>query len=183
MLMVTAERSGEIVEAALILANIAVIAAVLIGLGLTLVGLPGNLLIFLSAAGYGFWDGFVHVDGRFLLLLFGALLLGEAVEFVAGALGAKRKKASLRAMAASTVGGIAGAVMGTAFVPVIGSIAGAVLGAFGASYVAEYSKTGDREQAERVARSVAAGLLLGTLFKLAVGVGMAISVIWRLTWS
>lgn len=170
-------------EVALVLANIVVIAAMLIGLGITMVGLPGNLLILLTALGYGFFEGFVHLDSRFLILLFGAVLLGEAVEFIAGALGAKREKASLRAMVASTFGGIAGAVMGTAIIPVIGSIAGAVLGAFGASYLAEYTKTGDSEQAGRVACGVAIGLLLGTLFKLAVGLGMAISVIWRLPWG
>jgi hypothetical protein len=156
---------------------------VLTGVGLTLVGLPGNIVIFLTALGYGFYDGFVHFDQRFFIILLGALLLGEAVEFLAGAMGAKKAKASRRAIFSAFIGAVAGGIMGTAVFPLLGTLVGAVLVSFGFSYWAEYSKTGDAAQSSRVARSVAKGLVVGTLFKLAVAVGMATGIVLRLPWG
>lgn len=170
-------------DMSIIAANIVLIVLLLAGVGMTLFALPGNLVILLAALGYAFVEGFSRFDTGFLLTLGGIFLLGEAVEFVAGMLGAKRQNASGRAVIAAFVGGVAGAVVGSVVLPVLGTVAGAVAGAFGLSYAAEYSKTGDREKAARVARSVAAGLLVGTLFKLAVAVGMATAVIYRLSWS
>lgn len=169
-------------ELSLIAANVVLILVLLLAVGLTLFTLPGNFVILLAAVGYGFYEGFVRFDGGFLLALGGLFVLGEAVEFVAGMLGAKRQNASGRAVAAALVGGVAGAVAGSVVLPVLGTVAGAVAGAFGLSYAAEYSKTGDREKAARVARGAAAGLLVGTLFKLAVAVGMVAAIIARLAW-
>ncbi len=169
-------------EISLVVANVILIVFLLLAVGLTLFALPGNFVILLAAVGYGFYEGFVQFDRGFLLALGGLFVLGEAVEFVAGMLGAKRRNASGRAVAAALVGGVAGAVAGSVVLPVLGTVAGAVAGAFGLSYAAEYSKTGDREKAARVARGAAAGLLVGTLFKLAVAVGMAAAIIARLAW-
>ena len=167
----------------LIAANIIVILILFAGLGMTLFGLPGNIVIVLTAVAYGLFEDFAIFETPFLLGLGGIFLLGEAVEFVAGALGAKKAKASGRAMLAAFFGGLAGAVFGSVIMPVAGTLAGAVAGAFGLSYLAELSKTGDKEKSARVARSVAVGLLVGTLFKLAVAVGMAAAVVLRLPWS
>lgn len=170
-------------EFGLIAGNIVLILILVAGVVLSLFSLPGNLVILLAAAGYGYFEGFARFDGGFLLTLGGVFLCGEAVEFAAGMLGAKRQKASGRAIAAAFIGGVAGAVAGSFVVPLLGTIAGAVAGAFGLSYAAEYGKTGDRDKAARVARSAAAGLLVGTLFKLAVAVGMVAAVIARLPWA
>jgi uncharacterized protein YqgC (DUF456 family) len=170
-------------EFGLIAGNIVLILILLAGVGLTLFGLPGNLVIVLAAAGYGYWEGFARFDSGFLLALGGIFLGGEAVEFVAGMLGAKRQNASGRAVAAAFLGGVAGAVAGSIILPVLGTLAGAVAGAFALCYAAEYGKTGDRDKAARVARGAAAGLLVGTLFKLAVAIGMVTAVIARLPWG
>jgi len=167
----------------LFVATLILIFFLVAGVMLTLFSLPGNLVILLAAAGYGLLEGFVRFDGGFLLALGGACLFGEAVEFVAGMLGAQRQKASARAVDGTFFGGIAGAVIGSFVMPVLGTIAGAVAGAFGLSYAAEYGKTGDRDKAVRVARGAAVGMLVGTLFKLAVAVGMVAAVIARLPWG
>jgi uncharacterized protein YqgC (DUF456 family) len=169
-------------ELSLVAANVILIVFLLLGMGMTLFTLPGNFLILLTAVGYGFFEGFGRFDGYFLLMLGGLFLFGEAVEFIAGMLGAKRQNASWRAIAAALVGGLAGAVFGSAVVPVLGTLAGAVAGAFALSYAAEYSKSGDSDKAARVARGAAVGLLVGTLFKLAVAVGMAAAIVMRLAW-
>jgi uncharacterized protein YqgC (DUF456 family) len=170
-------------EFGLIAANIVLILVLVAGVVLTLLTLPGNLVIVLAAVGYGFFEGFVRFDGMFLLALGGLFVLGEAAEFAAGMLGAKRQKASGWAVAAAFAGGVAGALLGTAVMPLLGTVAGAVAGAFALSYAAEYGKKGDRAQAARVARGAAAGLLAGTLFKLAVGVGMVATIVLRLAWG
>ncbi len=164
-------------------ANVILIIFLVAGVALTLFTLPGNVVILAAALLYGYFEGFVRFDSGFLFALGGVFLCGEAVEFAAGMLGAKRQKASWRAVAAAFFGGVAGAVAGSFVVPVLGTVAGAVAGAFALSYAAEYGNTGDREKAARVARSAAVGLLLGTLFKLAVAVGMAAAVMARLPWG
>lgn len=170
-------------DLSLVAANIILILVVLAGAGLTLFALPGNLLILLAALAYGLFEGFANFDGGFLLALGGVFLAGEAVEFAAGMLGAKRHKASGRSVVAAFVGGVAGAVAGSLVLPVLGTLAGAVAGAFALCYAAEYGKTGDREKAARVAKGAAVGLLVGTLFKLAVAIGMAAAIIARLPWG
>ncbi len=167
----------------LVAGNVVLILILVAGVLLTLLTMPGNLVIVLAAVGYGFFEGFARFDSGFLLALGGLFVLGEAAEFAAGMLGARRQKASGRAVAAAFVGGVAGALLGTAVMPLLGTVAGAVAGAFALSYATEYGKTGDREQAARVARGAAVGLVVGTLFKLAVAVGMVAAIVLRLSWG
>jgi uncharacterized protein YqgC (DUF456 family) len=167
-------------DVSLVAANIILVLTLFVGAVLTLFGLPGNFVILVAAAGYGWFEGFVHFNMAFLLFLGGLFLLGEAVEFGAGALGAKRARASGLAMVAACLGGVAGAVTGTLVLPLFGTVIGTVAGAFAASYLAEYGKTGSAAKAGQVARSAAVGLLIGTLFKLAVAVGMVSATLIRL---
>lgn len=167
----------------IIVVNLIIIVILLAGIGLTCFALPGNLLIFLTALGYGFFDRFLHFDYTFLALLFGALLLGEVVEFAASALGAKKENASTRAVVAAFAGAVLGGILGSAIFPFIGTIVGAILLSFGLSYWAEYTKTGDAAKSAKVAKSVAVGLIVGTIFKITVAVGMVIAVIGRLPWT
>lgn len=170
-------------DAGVTVANLLVIVITVIGIGMTAIGLPGNWLIFFSALSYGYWESFIHINSTVLLMLFGALLIGELVEFVAGSLGAKRENASRLAIIAAFIGGIAGGIIGTGIVPGLGSIAGAIGGSFAAGYFAEYATTGNKEKAVRVAKSIAIGQALGLIFKLAVAIGMVAFIISQLTWS
>lgn len=170
-------------DAGLIAINLLVLVVTVIGIGLTVIGLPGNWLIFFIALGYGYLESFVYMNHTVLLILFGAVLAGELVEFVAGALGAKKENASNRAVLAAFIGGIAGGILGTGIMPGLGSIAGAVGGSFAAGYLAEYAATGNSEKAGRVAKSIVVGQALGLIFKLAMAIGMVALIISRLTWA
>jgi uncharacterized protein len=163
--------------------HVAVIVLLLTGLGLTALGLPGNVLIFVTALAYGYYEGFVHIGYTFLLILLGTLLAGELVEFIAGALSAKRENASKRAVFAAVFGAILGGIVGTGLLPIIGSLLGAMCGSFIASYLAEYTKTGDMEKSQRVAKSVMTGQIIGLIFKFAIGIGMLVAVIYQLPWN
>lgn len=162
--------------------NILLIIILVCGVSLTMIGLPGNLLVLLGAVGYGYWEGFYHLSTKFLWILFGVFLIGETVEFIAGALGAKRKKASGWTITAALCGAIAGSIFGTSFLPVIGSFLGAMMGAFAASYAMEYFLTRDAAKAISVARSVMCGQIIGIIVKFSIGIGMSVAIIANLPW-
>lgn len=145
----------------------------------TLLGLPGNLLVLLLAAGYGFYEGFQVFDLGFLGLLLGIYLAGEGAEFLAAAVGARKAAASRAAVVAAYIGGFAGAFLGTMLLPVIGTILGSAAGGFVASYGVEYSQTNKSQQAMRVAVHVIIGQGIGLLAKMAAGVSMAALVLLR----
>lgn len=162
--------------------NIAVVFFLLVALGLTTVTLPGNLFIFLTALGYGLYEGFILFDASFLMMLFAGYALGELVEFIASAAGAKKEKASKRAIAAAVAGAVGGGVAGTALLPVLGSFIGAMLGAYVASYYAELSVCRDAAKSQKVAMSAMKGQIIGAVIKFAIAVSMVITIILRLNW-
>lgn len=100
-------------------------------------------------------------------------LVGEALEFLLSAFGAKRFGASKRGMIGSVVGGVLGALVGTGFLPVIGTLIGAAVGtALGA--VAGETWNGEKSLREsmRPALGAVIGRVLGTLAKLPVALAV-----------
>lgn len=162
--------------------NILLIILLLCGVSFTMLGLPGNTLVFLGALGYGYWEGFHHLSTTFIWVLLGLLLVGETVEFIAGAWGAKRKKASGWTITAAVGGAILGSVIGTGFIPLIGSFLGAMAGAFTASFGMEYILTKNAGKAKSVAKSAMFGQIFGMIVKFSIGIGMSVSVIAKLPW-
>lgn len=106
-------------------------------------------------------------------------VVGEVIEFAAGAAGAAKQGASRRAIVLSLVGALvgslAGAMVGTP-VPVLGSfvmaLVGGASGAFAGAYLGEMWK--GRDEPERMAAGQGAfvGKIWGTLGKLACGAVM-----------
>ena len=84
---------------------------------------------------------------------------------------------------AATVGGVLGALAGTALLPVIGSLVGAFAGAFAASYGAEYFVTGNRQQPGKVARSVFFAQVAAMVVKTAVAIAMVVTIIGHMVWG
>lgn len=150
---------------------------------MTMMGLPGNIVIVLAGVTYGYYDGFQHVNYNLLVFIIGVFVVSELIEFWAGLIGAKKQKASKRAVVGAFVGTVLGGVWGTAILPLIGSIIGALLGAFVTTALAEYTKTKNKEQAKRVAIGVLKGQVVGMIFKVAAAVVMAMALIYHLQWS
>ncbi len=163
-----------------LLLNITMAVMLVIGIILTLVGLPGNLLIVVVAASYGWQEDFVHLTYGSLLTLAGLWLSGELMEFLAGIMGAKKERASGKATAAAFFGAITGGIIGTGILPIIGTIIGSVLGGFSASYYVEYKNANDKMKALQVAKGVVKGQLLGMLIKFIVAIGMSATIIYKL---
>ena len=167
---------------ALVISNVVLIIAMLGSVGLISMGLPGNLLLFFSVLAYAALSGFLYLSYESLAIVLVLILLAESVEFLAGLFGAKKEKASKRAMVSAVFGGFCGAVIGSSIVPLIGSIIGLVCGGFLGSYLAEYSKAKDKDKAGRVAVGVAVGQMTGVLAKIVLALAAIIYIVSQLPW-
>jgi len=154
----------------------------------TLVTLPGNWIIAGIAALFAWL--IPAADGRGITwttvaVLIGLAILGEAVEFGAGAAGAAKQGASKRGVALSMLGAVVGSVLGLTvgtpilvIGPFVMALLGGAAGAFFGAYVGEAWK--GRPHVDRIAvgRGAFAGRIWGTVGKLAVGAIMLVIVAW-----
>lgn len=163
-----------------LLINTTMTLMLVVGICLTLTGLPGNLLIVVVSLAYGWQEGFLSLTSGSLLVLVGLYLSGEVIEFLAGSIGAKKEQASGKTIAAAFFGAIVGGIMGTGILPVIGTLVGSVTGGFFASYSVEYKYAKDKRRAIQVAKGVVRGQLLGILVKCIVAISMSGIVIYKL---
>jgi uncharacterized protein YqgC (DUF456 family) len=142
------------------------------------IGLPGTWLLIALAVGIELsdhlWSGELHpvTFGWWVLGTCVALAaLGELLEFLAGALGAKRGGSSRRGMFWAVVGGIVGGIVGAPFGLVIGAFVGAAIGTFAGAVLGELGTPGRRfRETLRPATSASVGRILGTLSKLPIAV-------------
>lgn len=139
-----------------------------------LFGLPGTFLIVIAALVYGWATGFTAVTlstvGWLLLLA----LIGEGIEFFAGAAGAAAERPTWRVTAGALLGGIVGGLIGTPFLFGVGSFIGALIGAFVGAAVAVTWEGGSMHHAVRAGVGAMRGRLLGFVLKSAVAVVMLI---------
>jgi uncharacterized protein YqgC (DUF456 family) len=160
------------------------------GLGwlLNLVALPGNWLIVGGAALFAWLlpeEAGRGVKWETVIGLLVLAVIGEIIEFVAGAAGAAKQGASRRAVALAMVGAVAGSITGLAVgapIPILGSFVmalfGGAAGAFTGAYLGEAWK--GRAEPERTAagRGAFFGRIWGTVGKFAVGAIMLAVVAW-----
>ena len=100
--------------------------------------LPGNWLIVITTALFAWWQAENKVFSIYTVIAIAVLaLLGEIVEFFAGAGGAKKAGAGWPGAIAAIIGAISGAIAGTFVVPLLGTIIGACLGAGTAATIVE----------------------------------------------
>ena len=151
----------------------------------TLFTLPGNWAVLALAAAWAYFMPKMQYGWGFAwgtVIVLGLLaLIGEAVEFAAGAAGAKKEGGSRRGMALSILGAMIGSLAGAAVgvpVPVLGPLIGAVgggaAGAFGGAYLGETWKGRTSTDAIQIGKGALMGRLLGTGGKLACGAVMVV---------
>jgi uncharacterized protein len=106
-------------------------------------------------------------------------VLGEIIEFAAGAAGAAKQGASRRAVVLSLVGALAGSILGATAgipIPIFGSMIGALLGgsvgAFAGAYFGEVWSERPHAHGLNVGKAAFIGRLWGTLGKFVVGAVM-----------
>ena len=146
--------------------------------------LPGNWLI------VGFTALYVYllppeleprVSWIVVVVALALAVLGELIEFIAGAAGAAKQGGSRRGIVLAVVGAFIGSLAGAAVLspipligPVIGALGGGAAGAFAGAYYGEEGM--DRTQSERIAigKGAMIGRLLGTAGKLIIGIVMLV---------
>jgi uncharacterized protein YqgC (DUF456 family) len=138
---------------------------------LDLLGLPGNwlmvagtlLVAWLQPGMFSVWT-----------LVAGVILaaVGEVLELLSGALGARKGGAGRRGSAGALLGGVIGAIVGTVAIPipVLGSLLGACAGACVGAWYLELSGGRDFRASVQAGIGAGVGRALGTVIKLAVGI-------------
>ena len=149
--------------ATIFLLVLAVVLVVIGFAGLVLPVLPGSLFIFTGLVLAAWAEGFAHVGWITISILALLTVLATAVDFLAGALGAKRFGASKRAIAGAALGATVGIFFGIPGI-IIGPFAGAILG--------ELTVKKDFGAAGRAGIGTWLGLLLGVAAKVAIGFTM-----------
>lgn len=161
-----------------ILATILMVLALVLGWVLQLVGLPGTWLIVAATALFAWLlppDAPTAMGWPAVMTLLVLAVLGEVIEFVAGALGVATSGGSRRgaalAIVGSVIGGVAGLFVGLP-IPIVGSLVAAVVfGAIGAlvgAVLGETWKGRDLDSSFEIGRAAFVGRLLGTAAKMVV---------------
>jgi uncharacterized protein YqgC (DUF456 family) len=156
-------------------------------------GLPGNWLIVAVAIG-SWWlaaqESRIYVSLLPVIAIVLAALLGELLEFIAGALGASRMGGSKRGTLLAIGGSIAGAIVGLFFgtlipVPIVGPVLVSLLlgagGAFAGAVTGERWAGKDWDASIQIGNAAFWGRLLGTVGKAVCGtiaVGILLAAIW-----
>lgn len=153
----------------------------LLGWGANIFGLPGNWLVVAMALGGWYFvsaDRALHVSLPLLCIMLFIAVLGELLEFAAGALGASRvggsKRGTLLAIVGSMVGAVVGLFVGNVIpIPIVGPVIASLLlgasGAFGGAVLGERWLGKDWDSSIQVGNAAFWGRLLGTVGKVVCG--------------
>lgn len=140
------------------------VVMVLAGLaGCLLPAIPGLPLIFLGALAIAWAGDFQQLGAITLGILAAMALLGMLIDFVAGVFGAKVSGASSRALLGAALGSVVSIFFG---------LPGLVLGPFIGAALGEWQVHRDAYQAGKVGLATLAGLIAGTVAKLAMALAM-----------
>ncbi|MBP89110.1 MAG: hypothetical protein CMJ64_20740 [Planctomycetaceae bacterium] len=166
----------------MVLFAILLVAAALACWAMNLVGLPGNWFVLLLTVFYAYLvpeDRRVDVGIVIIGLMLMLAILGEAVDFLAGAFGATKAGGSKRGAALALSGSLGGGFLGL-FVPIpipfVGSVIGAILfsgvGALLGAVLGELWKGRTVDESLKVGHAAFWGRLLGTAGKIIAGCWM-----------
>ncbi|MEW4452529.1 DUF456 domain-containing protein [Bremerella sp. JC817] len=152
----------------------------------TLITLPGNWILLLFTFLYAFFlpaEYYPRVSWTVVIVMAVLAILGEVLEFLAGAAGAAKQGGSRWGIVLSLVGAFVGSLTGAimlSFVPVIGTMIGALLGgalgAFGGAWAGEHNTAKTHEERWAIGKGAFVGRIMGTVGKLAVGIIMLVLV-------
>jgi len=108
----------------------------------------------------------------FILLLLAVAALGELLEFIAQAYGAKRFGSTGRGNIGGIVGAIVGAILGAPFFFGLGAVLGALAGAYIGCFILETGQGRSNAEASRAAWGAFWGKFFGMAMKFGLGMGM-----------
>jgi uncharacterized protein len=148
--------------------------AALLGVALTAVTLPGTWLILAAAVAVRLLQPEM-ISWWPIAFMFVLALLGELMEFAAGALGAHKAGASTKGAIGAVVGALVGALAGAPLLFPVGSIVGGAVGSGAGAVIGEHMQARKTwKESARIAGGAAAGRLIATVAKTLVAALMGI---------
>ena len=167
-----------------ILGTVLFVVVLFVGIFLTLIGLPGTVVILLDAVIYSAATGW-KLPWWLLVILLGITVIAEVSDNVVSAAGVKRSGGSTKGMFAAVAGGLLGALIGAAILgallPVIGGILGPILGGmaggFAGGYWYELRQGRTAEEARKAGMGAMTGRVAGALCKTVSAVVMVVVVL------
>jgi uncharacterized protein YqgC (DUF456 family) len=148
------------------------IAAILLGLVMIPLGMPGTLVIFAATLTYKLFvlDGAI---GWTTVVIVGILMcLGGAADLALAGRYARKYGGSRRAGWGAIIGGMVGAFVGVP-VPIVGPVLGAFAGAFVGALAFELTAGTSGTGATKVATGALMGRVVGAAINVAIGLVMA----------
>ena len=155
-----------------------ILTALLCGIGLILSSLAfsGTWMVLLAAL---ITKLSIGVPTLGTLIVFALLCIAtEVLEALAGFWGVQKRGGSKRAGWAALLGGLIGAMIGSAVLPILGTIIGMLLGSFALAYAAEALLAKKHVEAVHIARGAVWARLSIMLFKTVLTAAMSL---WLLT--
>ncbi|MGI9533743.1 MAG: DUF456 family protein [Thermodesulfobacteriota bacterium] len=137
-------------------------------------GLPGNWVILVFSFFLAWSGDFDRIQTTTLFILLAMSLLGEAIEFLLGIIGAKKYETSNKAIAGSIIFGIIGAILGAPFFFGIGSVIGAFAGAFAGAVIVEILLGKSLNQSVTAGWGTLLGRVGGSFSKIFIGIIMVV---------
>ena len=156
-----------------VLAIVVLAAALLVGLLLIPLGLPGLWVMVGGILAFGWLTGFRSVGVAMIAIVLALAFLGEIIESWIGFRYAKRYGGSSRSGWGALIGGLIGAVIGVP-VAVIGSVIGALLGSFIGAALFEYTYSRHVGIASRAGWGAVVGRAAAAAAKIAIGMVIAV---------
>ncbi len=145
----------------------------------TVFTLPGNWFLFAFTLLYALFlpEEMTPRVSLTVVVIVGVLaVLGEVVEFVAGAAGAAQQGGSRRGVVLAIVGAFVGSILGAIFTipipilgPIIGALGGGALGSFVGAWLGEHGNERTHEERWQIGKGAFYGRLWGTAGKMAIG--------------
>ena len=162
---------------AIVLIGLVILNAV--GVLMVVFQLPGTwmMLSFTGLVAWWRWDdvgGWGHFGWWTLGILVLLAVIGEILEFAAGAVGASKAGASKRAAVIAIVGGIVGALVGTVLIPIpiLGTLVGAAIGSGVGSFLGDLWAGRTVELAWEGGKGAVWGKFWGAVLKVVIAVVM-----------
>jgi uncharacterized protein YqgC (DUF456 family) len=158
----------------------------------TVLGLPGNWLM-VGLAALMSWgispQQFPHFPIWSVFVLAGIAVVGEIIEFVAGAAGVGKMGGARRSAALAVVGSLVGAIAGLFVgvpIPIIGSVVASLLlagvGAWGGAVLGERWAGKSWDGSIQIGNAAFWGRLFGTVGKSFCGVAMVVFILFHVWW-
>jgi hypothetical protein len=144
----------------------------LLALALHIFSVPANWIILVLIALWKWTHADLAMSWQFFGFLFLLAAVGEGLEFVFQAAGAKRYGSSGRGNLGGIIGAIIGAIVGAPFLFGLGALVGALLGAWAGCLALELGQGRSMPDARRAAWGAMWGKFFGLVAKFGMGVAM-----------